>query len=110
MSNVSRLYLSRNEGRRRLVSVEDAVRLEELSPDSYLSQSEERLLKAVWKRRNNSEVEQPAEYKRRKHEERVKDWSEKELLGQYIRQKREMAGSGSWSWLKVSDLKKGTEA
>ena len=44
-ANVSRVYLSRKEGGRGLVSVEDCVRLEELSLDRYLSQSEEKLLK-----------------------------------------------------------------
>ena len=54
-------------------------------------------------------MEQPAEYKRRKQEERVKDWSEKELNWQYIRQTRDVAGSESWSWLKVNELKEETE-
>lgn len=43
--------------------MEDCVKLEERSFDSYLSQSEERLLKAAWRRKNKSEVEQPVEYK-----------------------------------------------
>ena len=54
------------------------------------------------------EVEQPVEYKSRKHEERLKDWSEKELHVQYIRQTRGVASSESWNWLKVGDLKKET--
>ena len=89
--------------------MEDCVNLEELSLVDYLSQNEERLLKAAWRRRNRSEVEHPDGHKRRKHEERVKDWSEKELHGQYIRQTKEVAGNESWNWLKVRDLKKETE-
>ena len=34
------------------------------------------------------------------------NWSEKELHGHYIRQTRELAGSKSWSLLKVRDLNK----
>ena len=93
---------------RGLISVEDCVNLEQLSLVDYLSQSEERLLKAAWRRRNRSEVEHPDGHKRREHEERVKDWSEKELHGQYIRQTKEVAGSESWNWLKVGDRKKET--
>ena len=44
------------------VWMEDCVRLEELNLDSYLSQSEERLLKAAWRRRNQREVKQPDDY------------------------------------------------
>ena len=49
--------------------MEDCVKLEELSLVDYLS--EERLLKAAWKRKNCSEVEHPDDYKRRNREERV---------------------------------------
>ena len=51
--------------------MEDCVKLEELCLVDYLRQSEERLLKAAWKRRNCSEVEHPDDCKRRKREERV---------------------------------------
>ena len=50
----------------------------------YLRQSEERLLKKAWRGRNRSEVKHYNDYKRRKHEEIVRDWSQKELNGQYI--------------------------
>ena len=51
----------------------------------YLRQSEERLLKSAWGRRNHSEVEHPNDYK------------------------KEVAGNESLSWLAVGDLKKDTE-
>lgn len=41
---------------------------------------------------------------------RLKDWSEKELHGQYIRQTTDVASCESWNWLKVGDLKKETES
>ena len=49
------------------------VKLEELSLVDYLRVTRI-LLKAAWKRRNCSEVEDPDDYTRRKHVERVKDW------------------------------------
>lgn len=64
--------------------MEDCIILEELSLVDYLRQSKERLLKSALRRRNRSEVEHPNDYMRRKHEEIVRDWSQKELHGQYI--------------------------
>ena len=60
--NVSRLYLPR-EGGGGLISVEDAINIEERNINVYISQSQERLLKAVWKRKNVDEIETPREYK-----------------------------------------------
>ena len=68
--------------------MEDCARLEELSLDSYLSQSEERLPKAAWRRRNQRGVEQPDDYKRRKHKERVKDCSLSSMGNTYDRRER----------------------
>jgi len=64
--------------------VEDCINLEELSLVNYLRQSEERLLKSAWRRRNHSKVEHPNDYK------------------------KEVAGNESLSWLAVGDLKKET--
>lgn len=54
-------------------------------------------------------MDHPDDCKRRKHEERVTDWSEKELRVQYIRQTKEAAGSECWSCLNVGELKKETK-
>ena len=64
-SNVSRLYLPRREGGRGLISVEDARNTEERNIYVYISQSQEHLLKATWKRKNVDEIETPKEYKER---------------------------------------------
>ena len=78
-ADFSHLYLSRKEGGRGLINVEDCVKLLELSLVEYLRQKVERLLKAAWRRRNRREVEHPNDYKRRKHEESLKDWSAREI-------------------------------
>ena len=46
-SNVSGLQLSRREGQRGLISVEDAINIEERNINDYISQSQERFLKAA---------------------------------------------------------------
>ena len=46
-SNVSGLQLPRREGQRDLVCVEDAINIEERNINDYISQSQERFLKAA---------------------------------------------------------------
>ena len=55
-SNVSRLYLPRREGGRGLISVEDAINIEERNINVYVCQSQERLLKAAWKRKRRPDI------------------------------------------------------
>ena len=62
-----------SKGARGLISMEDCIILEELSPVDYLRQRKERLLKSAWRRRNRSEVEHPNDFKRRKHEKTARD-------------------------------------
>ena len=77
--------ISRKEGRRGLISLDDHVTLEELSLVDYLSQNcEERLLKAAWRGRNRSELEHPDDYKLEKKARRKSEGLVKEPHGQYI--------------------------
>lgn len=71
-NHVSHLPLHQKQGGRGLISVKVFGRLEELSLLSYnyLHQRKERLLKAACKRRNGSEMEVRADYKKRKRKER----------------------------------------
>ena len=79
-SNVNRLYLPRREGGRGLTSVEDAINTEERNINVYISQSQERLLKAAWERKNVDEIETSKEYKERIKRKRTdEDWSRKQL-------------------------------
>jgi hypothetical protein len=72
----------------------------------YLKNSEERLLKAVWKRRKKIAVEKPEDYKKRKKDERWQELVEKPLPSQYHRQTKEVADGETWKWLKVGDTKR----
>ena len=61
-SNRGGLYLPRGEGGRGLISGEDAINTEDRNINVYMNQSQEHLLKAVWKRKSVDEVETPKEY------------------------------------------------
>ena len=65
------MYLPRREGESGLISVEDAIDIEERNINVYVCQSQERLLKAAWKRENVDEIETPKEIGRASCRERV---------------------------------------
>ena len=71
-------------------------------------QSQERLLKAAWKRKNVDEIETPKEYKERMKRKRPEDWSGKQLHGQFKRETEDLAGF-SWNWIGTGELNKETE-
>ena len=45
-----------------------------------------------------------------KKEKRLKDWEGKALLGQYVRQTKEVRSDQCWAWLQNGDLKRETES
>ena len=107
-SNVNRLYLPRREGGGGLISVEDATNTEERNANVHISQSQERLLKAAWERKNFDEIETPKEYKERIKRKRIEDWSVKQLHGQFKRETEDLSDV-SWNWIRTGELKKETE-
>ena len=107
-SNISRLYLPRREGGRGLISVQDAIYTEKRNISVYVSERQERLLTAAWRRKNIDEVETSKEYKDRKRRERIEDWRGKELYGQFKRETEELS-SKSWSCIRIGELKKEME-
>ena len=74
----------------------------------YISQSQERLFKAAWKRKNVDEIETPKEYKERMKRKRAEDWSGKQLHGQFKKETEDLSGV-SWNWIKTGQLKEETE-
>ena len=48
--------------------------------------------------------------KRSKIEKRLKDWEEKVLHGQYLRQTKEVRSDQCWAWLQNGDLKREAES
>ena len=55
-------------------------------------------------------VEAASVLKRSKKEERLEDWEEKVLHGQYLRQTKEVRSDQCWAWLQNGDLKRETES
>ena len=65
-SNVDRLYLSRSEGGKRLIGVQDTVETAILGLRNYVRNSKERLLIAARTIEEDEDIETPNEYKKRK--------------------------------------------
>ena len=102
--SVARLYLPRKIGGRGLIQVEDCVDQTVLGLEAYVSASEERLLVAArgGAERTSESVE---EFKRRRREDRLREFREKALHGQYLRQTDAVASKESWTWLQKGFLK-----
>ena len=79
-----------------------------LGLEEYVCQSEERLIIAG---RGNDMLEQESreEFKKRKLEERKREWREKPLHGQHRRQLERIGSEESWLWLKDGKMEKNTE-
>lgn len=107
-SNVTRLYLLRKEGKRGLIGVEECVKEECKSLHGYRRNSTEWMLRMVLKEKVFVEEENFQEYKRRRKEEKLSNWREKVLHGEFAQQTSDVAEEESWRWLKNSFLKKET--
>ena len=89
-----------------------------LSPFQYLIQSTFQkkgihILKLnykciVFNNNNNNnklaERDNEEEFKKRKREEREKEWRERPLHGQHLRQTESISSEGSWLWLKIGKI------
>ena len=108
-SNVARLYLPRKEGGRGLISIEECVNKESKSLHGYLRETTEWMLQAALKEKLLNEQENLQDYQNRRHEEKIRNWKEKDLHGEFVRQTADVAGEDSWRWLRNGFLKKETE-
>ena len=109
-SNVERLFLSRSEGSRRLIGVQDTVETAILVLRNYVRNSEEKLLIAARTIEDSENRETPYKYKKKKMNERKTQWTQKKLHGQYIRQTTVKPSVDRWGWLRKGYLKRTTEA
>lgn len=104
-ADVDRLYVSRDQGGRGMVSIEECVRIEECSLSDYIKRTgtnDDSVLDNFVKDKTSVGL------KKEKMEERIKGWKEKALHGQYPRRVDEVE-TGSYTWLKTGWLKKETE-
>ena len=67
------------------------------------------LLQAVRKGKGDG-LEAAIVLKKADKEQRLLDWEEKALHGQYLRQTKEVRSEQSWVWLQNGDLKRETES
>ena len=108
-SNVDRLYIPRKEGGRGLISIKDCVKLAIRGLEVYVHGCEERLVQAARGDKIDG-LAAASVLKRSKIEKRLKDWEEKVLNGQYLRQTKEVRSDQCWAWLQNGDLKRETES
>ena len=83
-SNVDQMYLSRSEGGRGLIGVQETAETAILGLRNYVRNNKEGLLTAV-RTIEDGDRETPIEYKKRKTNERKTLWTQKQLHGQLIR-------------------------
>ena len=108
-SNVVRLYLPRKEGGRGLISIEERVVKESKSLHGYLGETTEWMLQAALNEKVLDEEENLQDYKKRRQEEKIRDWKEKALHGEFVQQTADVAREDSWRWLRNGFLKKEME-
>ena len=48
----------------------------------------------------------PWQFKQERNDEKVEDWKEKPLHGQFLRQTESVTSNLSWTWLKQGEFKK----
>ena len=108
-SDVDRLYIPRKEGGRGLISINDCVELAIRGLEVYVHGCEERLIQAARGDKIDS-LEAPSVLKRSKIEKRLKNWEEKVLHGQHLRQTKEVRSDQCWAWQQNGDFKRETES
>ena len=67
------------------------------------------MLQAALKQKALDEEENLQEYQKRRQEEKIRNWKEKALHEEFVRQTADVAGEDSWRWLRNGFLKKETE-
>ena len=103
-SNVARLYLPRKEGGRWLIGVEECMAEESKSLHGYLKESQEWMLQVALREKVVVEMESLEDHKKKTYEEKVKNWKEKPLHGEFVGQISEIAGDESWRWMRSGFL------
>ena len=114
-TDIARIYLSRKEGGRGLISVEDIVKLAILGLERYVLTSEEGLLLAA--RRVDGDyaqhlgfIESVKESKVRRRNEQSNVLKQKKLHGQLFNEIKDVAGEEKWLWLTDGSIKRETES
>ena len=114
-SDIVRMYLSRKEGGRGLISAEDKVKLAILRLERYVLTSEEGQF--IVARRVDGDYEQylgmigsVKEFKERRRNEGSDVLKYKMLHWQFFNQIEDVAGEEKWLWLRDRSIKRETES
>ena len=91
------------------MSIEDTVDLAKLGLKSYARNSCERLLVAA-RQIEDCQGEGVVDFKNQKKIERQREWKDKTLHGQFLRQTDDEAGKERRMWLKGTGIKRETES
>ena len=106
-SNVNRLYLTRQEGGRGLIGVEDTVRSKESSLGWYVMNNTHEIMRPVEKEEiwKINEVKDPKVWKRQKNEQHRNGWKDKALHRQTINATKGLIdiykNYKTWNWSSV---------
>ena len=76
--------MPRKEGGRGLISIEECVVKESKSLHGYLAETTEWMLQAALNEKVLDEEENLQDYKKRRQEEKIRDWKEKALHGEFV--------------------------
>ena len=107
-NDIDRLYVSRKDGGRRLMSCKSTIRSEENNFGWYLENSNENLLQEVKRVRilKFKDSAPKKDLKKLINEKRVENWKEKQICGQFTRNIVEGTDKEkSWLWMRKCDLK-----
>lgn len=107
--NVGRLYMTRKDGGRGLISCEDCVGNEEKSLRLYAQTANEWMLEFVADDLELDDQVDMKTYKRQKNDQKKQQWREKPLHGKFLRDIEEVSTERTWEWLKAGHLTKETE-
>ncbi|XP_066968151.1 uncharacterized protein [Macrobrachium rosenbergii] len=110
-ANTDRLYITRKEEGRGLLSTEDCVNIESRALGQYLKISEDKGLRSAWEEGLIKVDEDPEIYRDRRTKNRTEEWHNKPIHRQYMRQTKELASDETWQWLQMQrgEPKKETE-
>ena len=117
-ANITRLYMERKIGGRRLISISDFVNGEHRSIKYYIAKSEEELIKHAAVELGvtkigvtDAELEEKNQYQHRIVCERKEALEAMQLHGQFHRDTKDVKnGESSWAWLRIGDFKRETES
>ena len=112
-ADVHRLYVSRKQGGRGLISIHDAVTLERSNLQRYVLSSDEDLLRVassiLWPRLQTP-PDSSCSMKKRLEDDHYLAWTQKPLHGQFVQQTEQFTNDNTFRWLTKAGLKKGTES